>query len=83
MKDIGQDKLSSADVDERRPANGNKWDCFDLNLTCGFTERFPAFMLAFSVLMTSIVNSHYAAISQAIVIDSHSNYIGPGNQCVL
>lgn len=34
MKDVYQDKSSSADVDERHPANRNKWDCFDLNLTC-------------------------------------------------
>lgn len=32
IKDISQ--VSSADVDGRRPANRNKWDCFDRNLTC-------------------------------------------------
>lgn len=38
MKDIIQDKPSSADVDERHPANRNKWGCFDLNLTCRFRK---------------------------------------------
>lgn len=52
MKDIVQDKLSSADVDESRPANGNKWDCFDLNLTCRF--RKPSLCFAFTRFSLSL-----------------------------
>lgn len=51
MKDIYQDKFSSADVDERHPANRNKWDCFDLNLTC-YSKAFLSF--AFNISSFSL-----------------------------
>lgn len=54
MKDIFEDKLSSADVDERCPANRDKWDCFDLNLTCC---RKPSFALSF--FLSFFGNSRY------------------------
>ncbi len=54
MKDIFQDKLSSADVDERRPANRNKWDCFDLNLTCCFRKLSSVFAFTLSFFPSDI-----------------------------
>lgn len=57
MKDIVQDKLSSADVDERRPANRNKWDGFDLNLTCCFRKPSSILRSPFlSISLTSMYN---------------------------
>lgn len=54
MKDIVQDKLPSADVDERRPANRNKWDCFDLNLTCRFRKAFLRLASILSLSLSDI-----------------------------
>lgn len=56
MKDVVQDKLPSADVDRRHPANRNKWDRFDLNSTCRFREASlrPAFTLPFTPLWNAI-----------------------------
>lgn len=48
MKDTHQDEVSSADVDERHPTNRNKWDCFDLNLTC--------FQKPFSLLCSTLLS---------------------------
>lgn len=53
MKDIVQDKLSSADVDERRPANRNKWDGFDLKLTCCFKKPPSVFQYLSSFISSS------------------------------
>lgn len=63
MKDVFQDKLSSADVDERCQANRNKWDCFDLQLTCCFRtasyvlHSLLSFFLSFSLMPVSYVQS--------------------------
>lgn len=70
MKDIVQDKLSSADVDERRPANRNKWDCFDLNLTCCFRKPSSVLRSVFlSLSLTSIPYVQYWASPQACITD--------------
>lgn len=62
MKDIFQDKLSSADVDGRCLANRNKWDCFDLNLTC---IRKPSSVLH-SLFFLSFFISYFDQIHQPI-----------------
>lgn len=70
MKDVGQDKLSSADVDERRPANRDKWDCFDLNLTCCFRKPFSVLHPLFlSLCLTSILCVQYWASPAACLND--------------
>lgn len=70
MKDIIQDKLSSANVDESRPANRNKWGCFDLTLTCHFRKPSSVLHSLFlSLSLTSIRYVHYWPSSQSCLTD--------------